>query len=728
MTGVPFKRLLGTYPNARLAVEVAFGADLTADPATWVWFDVTTDVMFTGGLVNITPMGRGDETSKAQPAGCKFQLLNTSGAYSKANPVSPYYPNVRRNTPVRVRVTLDNVTWYTQFQGQANGFTPAWNTKGNVPTVAVSASGKLRQLQQGKTPLRSTLYRATVGASTLPFAYWPLEDGTSATVAGSGLPGGTPMTLNTPPGAVLAPKWAQTEVLAGSQKIIYLGDSYLYAPVAGTIATSWRVDWVVKYDVDPTGDTSLNRTEMVRVYTANGVQWRVYSDTAEFYVSRITAAGTETTGALSTFTIYDGVPHHLGIVISQSGGNINAQLFADDSLIFLDLGLLTGETLAAVTGIQVGSDQNYAVTDIPKPSIGHLTFFDGNPVGVTLYNASIGYTGELAVDRLARLCDEEGVELLLYTNGDAPSPAMGPQGIDTFVNLLRDCETTDDGVLVDGAGPGLRYFTRGYRYNATAALTADVATTQVGDPFAPADDDQRDRNLIKASRKNGSSATYEDDFSPLGTQAIGVYDAEVTVNTSTDDGLPFRAAWEVHKGTVDAPYRYPTLNLDLGAVPALAPSWLLADVSSRINVTNVASKALQHPPGDIDLLLEGWAETLSPFVWTVAGNCSPFQPWRVAVIEGAGDTALRIDSGSSTLAAGAAAGATSISVASSNPVEVWSTAGGDYPRYVDVRGVKVRVTAVAGASSPQTFTTDPLPYPLTAGWQVKLWRPPTIAL
>jgi hypothetical protein len=134
MTGVPFKRLLGTYPNARLAVEVAFGADLTADPATWVWYDVTTDVMFTGGLVNITPMGRGDETSKAQPAGCKFQLLNTSGAYSKANPVSPYYPNVRRNTPVRARVTLDNVTWYTQFQGFANGFVPAWNTKGNVPT------------------------------------------------------------------------------------------------------------------------------------------------------------------------------------------------------------------------------------------------------------------------------------------------------------------------------------------------------------------------------------------------------------------------------------------------------------------------------------------------------------------------------------------------------------------------------------------------------------------
>jgi hypothetical protein len=305
---------------------------------------------------------------------------------------------------------------------------------------------------------------------------------------------------------------------------------------------------------------------------------------------------------------------------------------------------------------------------------------------------------------------------------------MGTQSSATLLDLLRECETADDGVLYDGRGPGLAYVARPVRYNAPVAITVDAAAYQLAAPFAPADDDQRNRNKVKVDRKGGATATYEDSGGPLGTAQIGTYDSSLTLNTDTDDGLLDRAAWEVHKGTVDAPYRYPRLNLDLVAMPALVDGWLTAEVSSRVDTLNVASKTVQHPPGDIALLLEGWAEQLAPTAWTVAGNCSPFQPWRVAVIEGGGDGRWRIDSGSSTLAAGAAAGATSISVASSNPVEVWSTAAGDYPRDIDVGGVKVTATAVAGATSPQTFTVAALPYPLTAGWQVKLWRPPTIAL
>jgi hypothetical protein len=149
------------------------------------------------------------------------------------------------------------------------------------------------------------------------------------------------------------------------------------------------------------------------------------------------------------------------------------------------------------------------------------------------------------------------VPIAITGTSDTP---MGPQGLDTFVNLLRECETTDDGVLYDGRGPGLAYTARTVRYNATQVVTADMAADppQVDDPFAPVDDDQRDRNLVKVDRKNGSSATYEDATGPLGTQAIGTYDSTVTVNTNTDDGLLFRAAWEVQKGTVDAPYRHPS--------------------------------------------------------------------------------------------------------------------------------------------------------------------------
>jgi hypothetical protein len=50
--------------DAALAVEVAFGADvstdLTPNPALWVWTDVTDDVRVSPGIS--TSMGRNDES------------------------------------------------------------------------------------------------------------------------------------------------------------------------------------------------------------------------------------------------------------------------------------------------------------------------------------------------------------------------------------------------------------------------------------------------------------------------------------------------------------------------------------------------------------------------------------------------------------------------------------------------------------------------------------------
>lgn len=929
MTGVPFTAILGAYPDARLAVECAFGADLAAaDPGTWTWSDITADVMYENGGVSISPMGRGDETSKAQPAGCQFRLFNTSGAYSKGLPSSPYFPNVRRNTPVRVSVqrvasptfrsvatttsaapsfaatapagvaagdvvlafhTADasylgdldkptganwrllaevettatgggvtvgylatrvwyyratgaapanytftqgnvangvvsivavqdaglytikatmtsevppgasfdtpsssplraddfelrwaagsslagivGVTWtpptglteradaqsgnYTtgtlatratgattatgvktftasssamdwahgvtvnfsnlnvRFQGQASGFTPLWDTSAKMAVVDLSASGKLRQLQQGKTPLRSALTRFV--PSTSPLGYWPIEDGTATTQIASGLTGGPSMVVK---GSI---KFGSVDGPPGSAKLADFspGGSASGPLPVGVFGTSWNCDFAAKFPTIGAGHT----VAALQLAGIGGVVlWEIGGkDLASggLYLTRSRSDGVDST-TTSGVKIDDGLWHLIRLDAQQSGSDIAWFLYIDGSVVVN--GLVPGFTLG---GLNLATVNPLGSPFGESPAMGHVAVCSPQVAAINIPLAFNGYAGETATARLARLSAEEGVPVEIRGTSDTK---MGPQGVDTFLNLLRECETADDGVLYDGRGPGLAYTARIVRYNAAAVLSVDVSAAQLGDPFAPADDDQRDRNLIKASRKNGSSAIYEDDFSPLGTQAIGVYDAEVTVNTASDDGLYDRAAWEVHKGTVDAPYRYPRLSLDLGATPAVVDDWLSAGVSSRVDVLNVASEATQHPPSDVDLLLEGWAEQLSPFDWDAVGNCSPFPPWRVAVIEGGGDTAWRIDSGSSTLAAGVAAGATSLSVASADPAEVWSTSGGDYPRSVDVGGLEVTVTAVAGASSPQTFTVDALPYAVTAGSAVSLWHPPTIAL
>lgn len=82
-------------------IEIAFGADLTADPRTWSWADVSADLLAQDISIN---RGRADESSETQPMATSLTLDNISGDYTPDNPVGAYYPNVRRGTPLRINI------------------------------------------------------------------------------------------------------------------------------------------------------------------------------------------------------------------------------------------------------------------------------------------------------------------------------------------------------------------------------------------------------------------------------------------------------------------------------------------------------------------------------------------------------------------------------------------------------------------------------------------------
>lgn len=717
--GKPFLTdILGT--DARLMVEAAFGADLTGNPDLWNWYDITADVrQADGNKVSIGPMGRSDEASQSQPAGCGFQLDNTSGAYTANHPGSPWFPYVRRNTPVRVRLYVNGM-WSTRFQGYANGWVPSWDTSCNLAVVTVSASGVLRRLNQGKTPLRSPLYRAINGGS--PVAYWPLEDASGATQASSGVVGGTALKATS-----TSPKFGSVSAAGSAPIADFGGGGQLTGSITSSTDGSFRVEFIAVFASGQTAPAPYIKP-LTWYTTGTYYEWFVQVNGPGGFNQEIEVAfrpsdGSSLVELITAFVPYDGKAHHYRIDVVQSGAN-QVVTFYVDGVDQIDDGFLHRvATVGHVTGVVLNQEGE---TSSALPAIGHLAVWAPITSGVDTVSASTGYAGEAAVARLARLCGEQGVPLAIVGTSDT---AMGAQTVDTFSNLIRECETTDDGLLYDGLGPGLGYVTRQARYNVTAALTPDMSADppQVDDPFQPADDDQRNRNLVKVDRKGGSSAISEDVTGTLGANTVGTYDTSVAVNTQTDGVLLYRAAWEVHKGTVTG-FRYPTLGLDLAATPALVPAWLASPLASRIDVLNVTSKATQHPPGTVSVLLEGYSEVLSPFDWTVAANCSPYDPWRVAVIESTSrDTLWRVDAGGSTLAADAPAGATSLSVASTDGY-LLSTAGGDFPVDLDVGGVKVTATAVTGSSSPQTVTVTATAYPLKSGWTVHLWRPPAIAL
>jgi hypothetical protein len=337
--------------------------------------------------------------------------------------------------------------------------------------------------------------------------------------------------------------------------------------------------------------------------------------------------------------------------------------------------------------------------------------------------------GEVVTARLARLCDENNTQITIIGESDVK---MGAQDVDDLVTLLRECETADQGLLYDGLGPGLLYITGSERTNQAADLVLDVTEGQLVEEFAPVEDDQRNVNKVKASRKDGADVIHEDTDGPLGTTEIGFYDDSIEVNIESDQDVIDYASWLVNLGTVPG-YRYPQLLLNFAKNPELASSWLTTSLSSRVDVENIDDVRTQHPTGTVALLLEGYTVEIDQMQWTAELNLSPYQPWRVgeyaATTGDTGEYVLRTVGEGSTLASSAAAGATTLSV--STPVgPLWTTAADDFPLYLDVGGIKVTVTAISGTAATQTFTvtSSTVTRALPAGLTVELWQPTVLGL
>jgi hypothetical protein len=670
-------------------IEKAFGADLTANPATWTWTDISAYAL---GEVSVTA-GRSDEAGTTQPARCVFRLRNTDGRFSPRLPSSPYYPNVRRQTPVRV--SLNPGTGYVQrFQGYVDEIVPSWPSgNSEYAEVAVTASGSLRRLGQGSKPLRSALYRSTAASS--PTAYWPLEDLSGAT-QGASITGDSPPFFSTGPGPVSF----------GSPAGSFPGS-------AGSVDLRGNAS---------AGGALMNATVRSSAFSASSWQFEITACRASvgtvtpnvFVVIQTDAIPSM---SLATNTVLaDGKAHHFAYQFHQSGSDIAIDVYLDGS--FDHTSTLTSQTLGRPTSIGIGQF-TYIADDMPL--VAHAAFFSSLSSPATRSLAANGFSGETADARLTRLCAEEGVAVSISGSSAA---RMGAQGIDTFINLCRACESADGGLLYDGAGPGLSYLTRTARYNIAVSMALDTKRQQVKLPFMPVEDDQRVRNDWTVSRPDGSSARFVD---TANVAVNGRYDASATINIQGDPDLFDHAAWLAHLGTPEE-MRVPGLSLQLIDRPELWAAWLATTVGGRLTVANLPA---QYPPGILDMIVEGYTETWDSSSWRVDLNTSPMAPWRVWTVEDATNGRLGTASAtSSTLTAGVNAGATSLSVATSDgPLWVQSALRPTrFPLDITIAGWQVTVTAIIGSSSPQTFTVQPVPAALAINAPVTLWRPAALSL
>lgn len=591
----------------------------------------------------------------------------------------------------------------TRFVGEVSAWPVRWETKFDVVTQ-IEASGILRRLGQGASPVRSAMYREfTNPTRTSIVGYWPMEDEATATTFASALPAQTAMRIPSS-GVSLAAfsGWAASAPLPtysfGTTRVrlsSYTATNYIFArffaqvPAGGVTGTDRLFSFTT---------TGTARTWSVFVSTAGALDLRAYDEDG----TQLFASG------FGLFAI-NGVPRHIGVELTQNGANIDYKLIVfkiDESSLTNTVasqssGTLNSYTAGAATEIRIGQDGLLNGT-----AVGHLAVAnDVNAYAATI-GAMLAWQGEAVTTRVVRLGDEEGIAACCASNSDQ---RMGTQGMTALVDLLRDAEAADEGILCEERSfLGFRFRNHASLYNQAAAMTLNYTGSDgLVTPLEPTDDDQGVRNDRTVARVGGSSSRLTLDTGALSTLAppngVGRYDDSVTRNLASDDQTLDHAGWLLHLGTWDET-RYPVVRMMLSKAPSLLEAAAAVDIGDRIKITNPPSWL---PLDTIDLMVQGYSETLDQFTWTLEFNCSPAGPWDVAW---AGDYTTAssprefqwTDTTGSALAEGLTTTETDVDVRTLDG-PVWSPNVKDTPFDWRIAGEVMTVTAPHGLVNPNPF-------------------------
>ncbi|MFJ1995327.1 hypothetical protein [Streptomyces asiaticus] len=585
----------------------------------------------------------------------------------------------------------------TRFTGEVSSWPSRWGVAGQDVWVPLEASGITRRLGQGAKALDSTLRRRIPTDPTL-LAYWPMEEDRDATQAYSPLEGVAPMVVS-------KVEFASDDSLAGSSALPKIGPTSTFtARVPAGPSGAWRVECVYKLDDFPTA------AQILEVRTTGGTYDRLQ---IEARPANVRLYGITTSGDSSSTTLllnigpgafFTGAWNRLQMRAETVGGSTTFHCN------WITIGAQEKGLSTTVAGVTAG--RVTAVSSAPGSGLDQRTLYMGHlsvmsVVTSTTYNfADEGFSGDTAWARMRRLCQEEGVPLVI--SGAAPDTmTMGPQRPDTLLNLLGQAADTDGGILGEQRDRlALRYRVRSSLYSQPPALELDYQGPGLAPPLDPQDDDAGVRNDITVSRIGGSSARAVLEEGPLSTQAppdgVGVYDESVSLSLDADDQAEPIAWWRLWLGTQDE-IRYPSVHVDLTKAPGLADAAAAVVEGDRITIANPPAWL---PPEKIDLIVQGYREVFLPHKWDITFNCTPARPWNVGHTD---DPQFgRVATEGTELAAAVDADDTTLSLAVDGAL--WTTDPADCPLDVRVGGEVMTVTRITGAVADRFDRTA------TGGW------------
>lgn len=595
------------------------------------WLDITSDV-YTENLIVIT-RGRPDEGARTDAATCVLVLDNSSGRYSPRNPRSDLYGRLGRNTPLRVSVAPYGPAGprLVRFEGEVPGWPVKWGTPYDV-RVSVTAAGILRRLGQGAAPLQSAMRREFSNpARTSIVAYWPLEDGSGASEFASALPGAAPMRITM---TGIKPGAYSGHLASDALPTLGEGAATGTVPVYPTTGESALRFFVAFPDTAPETETvlcSFATTGLISRWTITlrpDGRLSMYGRNAlGLLFTSLTAGGNSLLGKKV----------NIGLDLIETGVSTEWRLYYVDLDAFVIYvggpvpewsGTTVARAVGRITHIGVGGGNAGEV------AVGHVVLANTAAAYSGTGAALIGWAGETLSSRLQRIASEEEIPFVYTGRPNAAGTRLGAQSVAALLDLFQEAAEADGGAFHEQRDAlSLAYRTRATLYTQAPALTLDYAAREVVAPLEPVDDDQAVRNDVTVQRTGGSSARAVCETGPLSVLAppdgIGRYTDSRTLNLHSDDQCAPYAWWGLHRGTWDEA-RYPSVSVALHEAPHLAEAVAAVDVGDRARILHPPPWL---PPGTVELLVEGYTETLSVRTWDIEFTCSPGGPWLVATLD-----------------------------------------------------------------------------------------------
>lgn len=612
-------------------------------------------------------------------------LRTASGAASTNSPVTVTYYSF----------AVESV----RFTGEVSNFPAASDSTARNQYVPIEAAGVLRRLGQGDAPTLSAIKRGTLAASNL-VAYWPCEEDDSATTIGAA----TASTLNAsfyPAGKM--PDFATNSDFLCSAPLPKLNGATVVCAIPTYDTSAGKVQARILFSV-PAGGIPADES-VIRLFTqGDSALWDVVLQAdGNLRVDAYNSSGIQIlVGGAIGFAL-NGKQIRMSLELTQNGSNVdyNISTLTQQGAAGGFSGTVTSTNFTRVDSIYIGSKQT-----APELVFGHISFQNNVTDIFELADQLAAHVGERALTRMIRLSQENGISFV-YNGVASDTTQLGAQLIKTYVDLIYEAGASDVGTVHEKRGfAAVAYRTRIDTYGQSSTVTLDLAKFQVGTPFQPVDDDRASRNDITAKRIGGGEVRAILSSGPLSVltppDGIGRYTDAPQLSLQSDAQLGDLANWLLALGTVNEA-RYPNLKVDLDApaiiTAALAPSVLDLDIDDRMSVINAAVVRIYDP---INLLVRGYTETLGNHRHFFSLNLSPSAPYDIGVLD---DGLFRLDSGTSSLTNQLTKGITgAVSVTTTNPGDLWTTAGGDFPQDMMIGGERVTISGISGASSPQTFT------------------------